>query len=131
MSKINYHENNTVFISVGVSDFARAKKFYTEILGLEISFDGGEEVGWCELKVPRNDVIVGLNLYKEEELIIGSTSLCLTVDDLDATQAFFASKDVEAGEISDIPDMVSMMRIKDSEGNSILYVSSPRIKTQE
>ena len=131
MSRIVYSENNTVFVSIGVTNLNRAKEFYIDILGLEINFDGGEEVGWCELKVPGNDVLIGLNLHKEDELVIGSTSLCLTVKDLDVTREFLLAEKIVVGEISDIPDMVSMMRVTDSEGNSILCVSDPRVKTQE
>jgi predicted enzyme related to lactoylglutathione lyase len=129
MSHIVYSKKNTVFISIGVSNLNRAKDFYINSLGFEINFDAGEEVGWCELKLQGNDVLVGLNRYKEDELIIGSTSLCLTVEDLDVTREFLLAKKVETGEITDIPDMVSMMRVNDSEGNTILFVSSPRKKS--
>ena len=38
-------EDDIFYVSIDVSDFDRAKKFYQDIFNFEITFDAGNEVG--------------------------------------------------------------------------------------
>lgn len=104
----------------------RAKKFYTSIFGFSIAWEGGDEVGWCELELPVKGVRIGLDLKKEGEIIHGSTTLTLNVNNLEVTQEYLKKNGVRISEIRDIPKMVSMFDCWDIDGNKILIIGDPR-----
>lgn len=106
------------------------KKFYTEVLGLEVLWDGGVEVGWVEFGLPVPGARLGLNILREGEVKAGSGTLVPVVHDLEITKKFLESKDVETEDIVDIPDMVSWFNAKDPEGNIIQFVADPRVKSE-
>ncbi len=120
-----------VYFQYDIKDFSRAKKFYEDILGLEKTWDGGEEAGWVEFALPVSGARVGLNLKREGEISQGSGTLTLVVKDLDVTRSYFQKQGISASEIRDVPDMVSYFNIEDTEGNPIQVVSDPRITSGE
>ncbi len=120
-----------VYFQYDVKDFSRAKKFYADVLGLEKTWDGGEEAGWVEFALPVTGARVGLNLKREGEISQGSGTLTLVVKDLDVTRSYFQKQGIKATEIKDVPDMVSYFNIEDTEGNLIQVVSDPRITSGE
>ncbi len=120
-----------VYFQYDIKDFSRAKKFYEDILGLEKTWDGGEEAGWVEFALPVSGARVGLNLKREGEISKGSGTLTLVVEDLDVTRSYFQKQGISASEIRDVPDMVSYFNIEDTEGNPIQVVSDPRITSGE
>ncbi|MFW9905547.1 MAG: VOC family protein [Candidatus Thorarchaeota archaeon] len=122
-------KKDSIYFQYNVKDMDRAKEFYTEIMGFKITWDGGSEVGWCELDLPVEGVKLGLNLKLEGEIINGSGILTIDVADLDITKSYLKNKDVKTTDITDIPDMVSFFDIYDSEGNKIQIVSEPRVKS--
>lgn len=125
------YKKDQVYFQYDAKDFKRAKKFYSEILGLEKTWDGGEEAGWVEFALPVTGARVGLNLVREGEIKRGSGVLTLVVEDLDTTKEYFESKSIGATDIVDIPDMVSYFNIEDTEGNPIQVVSDPRVKSDK
>ncbi|MFX1513562.1 MAG: VOC family protein [Promethearchaeota archaeon] len=120
----------SIYFSYDVTDFKRAKEFYTNIFNFEITFDAGNEIGWCELDLPVKGVKLGLNLKQEGEMNIGSGKIVFMVNDLDATKDYLENKDVKTENIVDIPDMVSYFNMYDSEGNIIQIISDPRVKSK-
>ncbi|MFX0056027.1 MAG: VOC family protein [Promethearchaeota archaeon] len=125
------YSKESVYFQYDVKDFNRAKKFYEEILGLEKTWDGGEEVGWMEFALPITGARLGLNYKPEGKIERGSGTLTLVVDDLVVTKEYLKSKDIDSDEIVDIPDMVSYFNFEDSESNPIQVVSDPRVKSEE
>ncbi len=125
------YSKESVYFQYAVKDFKRAKTFYSDVLGFEIMYDGGEEVGWAELKLPIEGARLGLNLQREGELKRGSGTLTLVVEDLDGTKKYLESKGMEATDIVDIPDMVSYFNTFDSESNPSQVVSDPRVKSEK
>ena len=123
------YKKDQVYFQYDVKDFKRAKNFYGEILGLEKTWDGGEEAGWVEFALPVTGARVGLNLKREGEIKRGSGVLTLVVEDIATTKEYFEGKSIEASDIVDIPDMVSYFNIEDTEGNPIQVVSDPRVKS--
>ncbi len=111
---------------ISVQDFARAKQFFTETLGLEI----GHEVaahGWLELKTATAGFYLGVGQYSEAAngpITPGSNAvLTLTVDDLLATKAELeAKKVVFVGEILEVPGHVKMALFQDPDGNHFQLV---------
>ncbi|MHA1585547.1 MAG: VOC family protein [Promethearchaeota archaeon] len=71
------------------------------------------------MDLPVKGVKVVLNLKREGEVKQGSAMLMFNVKDLDLTKIYLESKNVQTTEIDDIPNIVSMFTIQDSEGNTI------------
>ncbi len=121
-------EAPAVYISVGVSNYARAIKFYQDIFHFEKKWDYGEEVGWCELELPVMGIRIGLNLMRNLPVVSGTTTIGLNVTDLEGTKRYLDSKKVKTSDISDLPGLVSMFDMWDSEGNVLQILGEPRIK---
>jgi predicted enzyme related to lactoylglutathione lyase len=124
------YKQDQVYFQYQVANYERSKRFYQEVLGFEVLWDGGEKVGWTELALPVAGARIGLNLVREGRIKKGSGVLTLVVDDLDSTVRYLESKGVKASKIVDIPDMVSYFNIKDSEGNQIQIVADARVRTK-
>jgi catechol 2,3-dioxygenase-like lactoylglutathione lyase family enzyme len=124
------YKNDQVYFQYNVKNFDRARKFYGEILGLENTWDGGEEAGWMEYALPVSGARVGLNFQREGEIKHGSGTLTFVVEDLVVTKKYFESKSIESDDIVDIPDMISYFNIKDYDDNPIQVVADPRVKSE-
>jgi predicted enzyme related to lactoylglutathione lyase len=125
------YKKGSVYFQYQVKDFDRAKKFYSEVMGLEIKWDGGAEVGWAEFALPAEGAKLGINLIREGEHRQGSGTLTMDVEDLDSCKTYLESKDIDTSDITDIPDMVSYFNLKDPEGNPIQVVAEPRVKSEK
>ena len=96
-----------------------------------MAWDGGKDVGWCELDLPVKGTRLGLNLLPEgSKLISGSGVLSFEVTDLEEARAILEEKKVSSDEITDLPGLVSYFNSFDSEGSKIQFVAEPRIKRQ-
>ena len=124
------YKKGSVFFQYQVKDFDRAKKFYSEIMGFEITWDGGTEVGWASFELPAKGAQLGIDLLREGEHRQGSGTLTIDVEDLVVCKSYFESKGIETSDITDIPDMVSYFNLKDPEGNPIQFVTDPRVKSE-
>ena len=120
-----------LYVALDVADFDRAKKFYQDIFNFEITFDGGKDIGWCELELPIKKIKLGLNYNKDKEVKPGSTTLGINVEDIDATKKYLDSKAVYTTKIRDLPDLISIFDMKDSEGNIIQFIGKPRISSKK
>src|SRR6478609_2331797 len=110
------------FVSVNVADQERAKRFYTEALGLELLLDVpmGEPHGakWVEVR-PRGSQ-TKLVLFHAPESVGGMAPFVFDTDDIVATCADLEGKGVEIVDRPAIAPWGSWWaQIKDSEGNSI------------
>ena len=114
----------TVYLQLGAEDLDRAKKFYEDVFGLEVSWYVSPEAGWCELYLPGRCARIGLNVGSPAGVLI------FDVEDLEEAKGYLEGKGLETTEVTDIPDMVSYFNIKDSEGNTVQIVSDPRVKSQ-
>ena len=122
-------KTDSIYFQYSVKDIERAKKFYVETFGFEVAWDGGTEVGWCELSLNVEGVKLGLNLLPPEaELVPGSGVLTFELTDLEKGKEMLESKNVKTDEIIDIPEMVSYFNAQDSEGNKIQFVGEPRLQ---
>ncbi|MHA1978657.1 MAG: VOC family protein [Candidatus Hodarchaeales archaeon] len=108
-------KTDSMYFQYSVKDIERAKTFYVETFGFEVVWDGGTEVGWCELTESAN-------------LVQGSGVLTFEVTDLNQARNILIEKSVFSDEIIDIPELVSYFNAVDSEGNKIQFVGEPRIK---
>jgi predicted enzyme related to lactoylglutathione lyase len=111
----------TVYFQLQVNDLDRAKQFYEEIFGLDVTWYLSPEVGWSELQLPGGAPRLGLNSSPDSGGV-----LTFDVDDLVGSKRYFESKKIETTDIVDVPDMVSYFNLFDSEGNRLQIVSDPR-----
>jgi predicted enzyme related to lactoylglutathione lyase len=125
------YKKGSVYFQYQVKDFDRAKKFYSEVMGFEITWDGGTEVGWAEFALPAEGARLGINLIRDGEHRQGSGTLTMDVEDLEVCKSYLQDKGIETTEITDVPDMVSYFNMKDPEGNPIQVVADPRVKTEQ
>ncbi len=58
-------KSDSLYFQYSVKNIERAKNFYVETFGFEVAWDGGAEVGWCELVLPVKGTKLGLNLLPE------------------------------------------------------------------
>jgi len=102
------------FIGHPVRDLARARKFYGEVLGLELTAD--YEGKWCEFDTPDGKSI-GLDTFSPEGT---PPYMALETDDIEAEVARLKEHGVRV--VMDVQDnkVCKMALIEDTEGNKLM-----------
>src|ERR1700678_1858535 len=115
------------FLGIPVSDQDRALIFYTEKLGFTVRTDApfDDKQRWIELAIPGAQTGVTLFTPHGHEHMIGSfLNTSWAVDDIDKTYKELLAKGVEFDGPPEKQHWGSFLRMKDSEGNSILLSQS-------
>ncbi len=123
---------------ITVSDYARAKKFFTETLGLQIIADA-PEWNWMELQGSEGGASLGIGASTDTEsqdyklVPPGSnTIMTLTVEDLVVAQKALSAKGVKfLGDIVEVPGHVKMLFFVDPDGNKFQLVQTLDEQTHE
>ena len=110
-------------VSVPVTDYAKAKAFYHETLGLPIAFDGGEEMGWCEFG-EQGQTTLSINVWTEGTPPRGGATPVFDVDDCVAAVAELRKLGVAVEDAVTIPGMVIYATACDHEGNKFQLAQS-------
>jgi len=98
-----------------VSDLEKAKKFYSDVLGLKKTF---EMPGWAEFAAAEGAVSIGLNGNPSNKK--GSGIVVLKVADLDKARKELAGRGVEfEGEVEEVPGVVRIGTFRDPAGNRL------------
>ena len=107
---------------VVVSDLKKARRFFTETLGLK-EYSCSEEWGWAELQGQEGGSMIGI-AQENSEMPAGSNAIItITVHNLDATIADFKKKGVKLiGEVMEVPGHVKMQMFTDLDGNKFQIV---------
>jgi predicted enzyme related to lactoylglutathione lyase len=111
------------FIGVPVRDQERALAFYTEKLGLQILTDQAfnEKQRWIELTIPSAATGIVLFTPEGQEDRIGTfLNSSWEVDDIEQTYKELTAKGVEFSGPPEKQPWGSFLRMKDSEGNTIV-----------
>lgn len=113
---------------ITVSDFAKAKKFFVDTLGLTI-FGGNEQFSWLELRGQDGGMLLGVGGSKPNDgcaIKPGQNAvMTFTVDDMEQTKAALEAKGVVfASEIIEIPGIVKMALFTDTDGNKFQLVEN-------
>ena len=106
---------------VTVSDIKKAKKFFTETLGLQVRTDT-PEWGWVELVAKDGGSALGLGQFNPQygkEVLPGQNSIVtFSVDDIVKAKADFEKQGVTIlGDIIEVPGHVKMLFFADLDGN--------------
>jgi catechol 2,3-dioxygenase-like lactoylglutathione lyase family enzyme len=115
---------NVNVVSIAVSDWEQAKKFYGEVLGWPVAF-ASDEFGWIEYG-REGEAHVSISLWRGPEPLpprVGSTTLVLTVDNAEETVRHLRAQGVRCDDVETIPGMVSYGAFYDPEGNRIQFAS--------
>lgn len=104
-----------------VSDINKAKKFFTEVLDLEVRADT-PEYGWIELVAKDGGMALGVGQFNPEygtQVKPGQNAVVtFTVDDIQAAKNEFIKKSVTLlGDITEVPGHVKMLFFTDADGN--------------
>jgi len=111
-------------VSVNVTDWEGAKKFYGQTLGLPVHFDTGKEVGWCEFG-EAGKTTFAINLWQESSPPPrGGATPVFDVDDANQAVAELRKRGVKCDDVVTIPNMVSFANVYDPEGNRFQVAQS-------
>ena len=103
-------------VSVAVTNWAAAKAFYHDTLGLPILFDI-EEAGWCEFG-EAGQTTLAINLWRDATPPVrGGTIPVFNVDDCIQAAAELRKRGVKVEDPVTIPGMVIYADVHDPEGN--------------
>lgn len=103
-------------VSVPVTDWAKAKAFYHDTLGLPILFDI-EEVGWCEFG-EAGKTTFAISLWRDATPPMrGGTIPVFNVDDCAKAVAELRQRGVKVDDPVTYPGMVIYADVHDPEGN--------------
>jgi catechol 2,3-dioxygenase-like lactoylglutathione lyase family enzyme len=105
------------FVSVLTQDLARAKRFYTETLGLEVETEGESDL---ELRCGQ----VTLDVFDPSSIgqafLPSPAGIALRVDDVDAARAELETKGVAFDGATIVTDVCKQAWFKDPDGNALM-----------
>jgi catechol 2,3-dioxygenase-like lactoylglutathione lyase family enzyme len=105
------------FVSVLTQDLPRAKRFYTEVLGLEVETEGDSDM---ELRCGQ----VTLDVFDPSSIgqpfAVSPAGLALRVEDVDAARAELEGKGVVFAGETIVTDVCKQAWFKDPDGNALM-----------
>ena len=114
---------NVNVVSLDVTDWEQAKKFYRDTLGWPVAFTS-DDAGWEEYGLD-NQAHVSITRTDHAPTVQNGTTLVLTVDNAHQTVAALRAKGVKCDDVIVIPGMVAYGSFYDPEGNRIQFASNP------
>lgn len=102
-----------------VSDLKKAKKFFTESVGLKIAQDS-EEMGWIEFAGHDGGAALGVaSANSKNPISAGQNAITtFTVDNIDTSKNDFLKKGVKLiGEVVEVPGHAKLQLFSDTDGN--------------
>lgn len=116
---------------VTVSDMEKAKTFFKDSCGLEITAGSSPEHGWLELVGQEGGMTLGVaQASKDNQESVGLNAVVtLTVDDIVATKDSMEKKGVTfIGDIMEVPGHVKMATFVDPDNNTFQLVQEIKHK---
>ncbi len=116
--------NGLVVVSVPVMDWAKAKAFYRDTLGLPITLDAGEEAGWCQFG-EEGKTNFAISLWRDATPPVrGGTIPVFDVDDCAKAVTELRKRGVKVADPVTYSDMVMYADFYDPEGNLLQIAQS-------
>lgn len=109
-----------------VTQWERAKQFYTDVLGWPVAFLS-DEAGWMEFG-EEGKTHLAINRWEESTPVpagLGGALAVLTVEDAAGTVAALRARGVRCDDAVIIPGMVAYGAFYDPDGNRVQFASSP------
>ena len=111
------HLEKVDFVSVLTQDLPRAKRFYTEVVGLEVETDGD---GDMELRCGQVTLDVFDPSSIRQAFAVSPAGLALRVKDVDAARAELEGKGVVFDGETIVTDVCKQAWFKDPDGNALM-----------
>jgi len=113
--------DGTLTCPVECSDMTKSIEWYRKMLGFELMYRV-DQIGWCELRSPVDNVSVGLSQVEKPSSAEGGFTLTFGVHDIDKARAEIEGQGVRFdGETQTIPDMVRLATFFDPDGNKLMF----------
>ena len=112
---------NVNVVSLEVSDWEAAKKFYRELLGWPV-VNSDDGIGWEEYGLA-DQAHVSISRSDHAPTDRGGTTLVLTVDNATEAVAALRAKGIRCDDVMVIPGVVEIGMMYDPFGNRIQFVS--------
>ena len=127
------YNRDSVYCQFMVTNYKKTIQFYSEVLEWKPSrfsedSPDPDQIGWFEFELPLKGAFLGLN-KSEDGKFTPSTSLVISVKYLEEFKATLNSKKANPSDITDVPNMISFLTVKDPDDNQIMFISEPRVKT--
>lgn len=118
--------DSIAIVSVPVSDQAKAKAFYTDVLGFSVVSDNpmGPQQRWVQLEPSGGGASITLVTWFESMKPGGQQGLVLTTGDIDARRAELAARGVEISEVQSQP-WGRFATFRDPDGNGWVLQAPP------
>ena len=122
----------TLFIQYETTDFEKTVAFYHDGLGLNKSNFSKqtkpEDVGLIEFNLPAKGAIINLSKTTVDKIKLND-SLVIMVTDIDKLKDNLNTKNIESSNITDVPNLLSFLTVKDPDENTVMFISDPRKKS--
>jgi predicted enzyme related to lactoylglutathione lyase len=121
------------YVSVNVTDWARAKKFYGETLGLPTGAFISDEVGWMQFGT-EGSAQLAISLWRGPEAFPrgeGGATIIFAVDDAHKAVEELRRRGVRCEDVIAIPEMVTYATFYDPDGNRLQVAGPPPRKSAE
>lgn len=106
--------------AINVRDFARAAKWYEDVLGFRKLYDV-PEIGWGEWATNVPGMTVGISEVQDAGQGKGGATLTFGVNDIARARAWLESQNVRFdGETREIPGLVKLATFFDPDGNTLM-----------
>jgi catechol 2,3-dioxygenase-like lactoylglutathione lyase family enzyme len=94
--------NRLTMFSIVVSNMPKAKEFYADKLGLQVTTDyrQDDDHWWVSLALPEGGVTITLSTYREN-IKPGNVSIYFATSDVDAARQALTAKGVQANPVMD------------------------------
>ncbi len=115
---------NVNVVSFDVTDWERAKKFYSEVLEWPIAY-ADDQIGWIEWG-KEGEAHVSINRWQGPGPVPvgGGTTLVLAVDNAAAVTEALRARGVRCDDAVNIPGVIMYGTFYDPDGNRIQFASS-------
>jgi len=119
---------NLTMLGVAVSDMPKAKEFYADRLGLEVTQDyrQDDDTWYASLTLPEGGVTINLTFTRHGDIKPGNMGIYFGTSDIAAAHEELRSKGVKVSEIQDDlfgpGSAVKFINLEDPDGNKVLLV---------
>lgn len=124
------YRSDLTFCNYNTTNFQNSIKFYTEGLGLDPSdFSKKNPIpetdGVFEFNLPVKGAILSLS-YLPKEKFKAYDNLVISVSDIEKFKEMLTSKNIESSKITDVPNLLSFLTVKDPDNNIIMFIADPK-----
>ena len=105
-------------LSLSVEDLDKSITWYQSTLGFELIYRE-DEIGWCELKSPVDEVTIGLS--QVEVVKPGGATPTFGVRNIESAKVYLEDAGVRIdGDVVSIPGMVKLLTFYDGDDNALM-----------